>query len=284
MLQKILETVQGIDVHPLAVIISKANYLLALGKLLRGARSRIAISVPVYLSNSIRHPKHEMEPATAILTYRFDAYGALLQIPEVIARNPMVMDATIDLINDYSIDIATSGGRYDDSLMFFTKLVQKRLPALINVDPSHSDQITKILFQTASLMVELIKNEQDTIWAFIIKNYYKPLFLRERKFDFVVGNPPWLTYKGIAEPSYQAFIKDLIFNVYELAKGTGSASLITHMEQATLFLLRCTEFYLRDGCKLAFVMPRSIFSADHHDIFRRHVYVSPSPIEVRETI
>jgi hypothetical protein len=273
MLQKILETVQGIDVHPLAVIISKANYLLALGKLLREARSRIAISVPVYLSNSIKHPQHEMEPTSTIPTYRFDAYGALLQIPEIVARSPMIMDAVIDLINDFSIDIATGGGRYENTLVFFTKLVQKRLPALSNLDPTHNDQIMKILFQTAKVMIDLIKKDRDTIWAFIIKNYYKPIFLRERKFHYLVGNPPWLTYKGIAEPDYQSFVKDLTVNVYGLARGTGSASLITHMEQATLFMLRCSEFYLKDGHKLAFVMPRSIFSADHHDIFRRHAYV-----------
>ena len=273
LLQNILETVQGIDVHPLAVIVSKANYLLALGKLLRGARSRVAISVPVYLSNSIKHPKHEMDPSTVIPTYRFDAYGALLQIPEAVARNPMVMDAAIDLINDYSIDIATKSGRYEDTLAFFTKLIQKRLPTIYSVDPVHGEQIVKILFHTAKLMVELIEKEQDTIWAFIIKNYYKPLFLRERKFDFLVGNPPWLTYKGIAEPSYQAFIKDMIASVYGLARGTGSAGLVTHMEQATLFMLRCAEFYLKDQGRLAFVMPRSIFSADHHDIFRRCVYI-----------
>lgn len=273
LLQKILETVQGIDVHPLAVIISKANYLLALGKLLRGARSRVAISIPVYLSNAIKYPEHEMEPTTIIPTYRFDAYGALLQIPEALTRNPMVMDAAIDLINDYSIDIATNGGRFENTQLFFARLIEKRLPALKDVDPPHTDEITKILFRTANLIAELVKKEQDTIWAFIIKNYYKPLFLRERKFDFVVGNPPWLTYKGIADPSYQKFIKNLTANVYGLAGGTGSAGLITHMEQATLFMLRCAEFYLKEGGKLAFVMPRSIFSADSHDIFRRHSYI-----------
>jgi hypothetical protein len=273
LLQRILETVQGIDVHPLAVIISKANYLLALGKLLRTARSRIAISVPVYLSNSIRHPQHEMEPTTAIPTYNFDAYGSLLQIPEIVARSPMVMDAVIDLINDFSTDIASSGGHYENTSAFFAKLVQKKLPAVLNLDPRKNDEIIKILFQTTRTMVDLIKKEKDTIWAFIIKNYYKPIFLRERKFDFLVGNPPWLTYKGIAEPEYQSFIKHLTVDVYGLARGTGSASLITHMEQATLFMLRCAEFYLKDGSKLAFVMPRSIFSADHHDIFRRHSYI-----------
>lgn len=273
LLQHVVETVQGIDVHPLAVIISKANYLLALGKLLRNARTRIPISIPIYLSNSIRPPEQKMDPSTVIRSYRFDANGDSLQIPEIVASNPVVMDATIDLINDYSFDIATSGGRYQNTLAFFTRLLQKRIADLKNIDAVQIDRIARVLFETARQMVKLIKNERDTIWGFVIKNYYKPIFLRERKFNLVVGNPPWLTYKGVADPAYQAFIKDMIVKVYGLAKGEGVAELTTHMEQATLFMLRCAEFYLEDGHRLAFVMPRSIFSADHHDTFRRHAYI-----------
>jgi methylase of polypeptide subunit release factors len=274
LLQNIVETVQGIDVHPLAVIVSKANYLLALGDLLRSARTRVPISVPVYLSNSIKYPKHEMDPVAAIPTYRFDAYGKLLEIPESIANNPAAMDAAVDLIKDYSIDVATSGKQYEPTLGFFAKLAQRRIPGLESAGKERVDEVIKTLFETSKLMANLIQEEKDTIWAFIIKNYYKPLFLRERKFDFLVGNPPWLTYKGIADPAYQAFIKDMIVNTYGLAdtKGARVAELITHMEEATLFMLRCAEFYLKDGHRLAFVMPRSIFSADHHDTFRRHAY------------
>lgn len=275
LLRHLVETVQGVDVHPLAVIVSKANYLLALGKLLRSARTHVPISIPIYLSNSIRPPRHEMDPATSIPTYRFDAYGELLKIPEAVARSPTMMDAAIDAMNEYAVDLATSGGKFENTLTFFMTLVQKRVLDIAKVDPTHTEEIVRTLFETANLMVKLIRSEKDTIWAFIIKNYYKPLYLRERKFDFLVGNPPWLTYKGIADPSYQSYIKDLIVNVYCLARGERAriADLITHMEQATLFMLRCAEFYLRDGHRIAFVMPRSFFSADHHEAFRRHTYL-----------
>lgn len=273
LLQHIVENVQGIDVHPLAVIVSKANYLLALGKLLRSARARIPVSVPVYLSNSIKPPEREMDPSAVIPTYRFDAYGEMLQIPTAVADNPTMMDAVIDLLNEYSVDIALSGGRHEYTLDYFTKLLSKRIPDLNAADSAHTQEIIRTLFNTADLMVRLNKEEKDTIWAFIIKNYYKPLFLKERKFDFVVGNPPWLTYKGVADPAYQAFLKNMIVKDYGLLKGANVAELITHMEQATLFMLRCAEFYLKDGHRIAFVMPHSIFSADHNDGFRQHTYI-----------
>jgi methylase of polypeptide subunit release factors len=51
-LERILGSMVGIDIHPLAVIVAKMNVLLALGDLLQ-KRSR-PLSVQVYLANSIR--------------------------------------------------------------------------------------------------------------------------------------------------------------------------------------------------------------------------------------
>jgi methylase of polypeptide subunit release factors len=34
----------------------------------------------------------------------------------------------------------------------------------------------------------------DTMCGFILK-YYKPIFLKKRKFDAIVGNPPLLSYR-----------------------------------------------------------------------------------------
>jgi len=56
-LEHILENVVGVDIHPLAVIISKTNYLLALGDLFKKRRKSVAL--PVYLADSIRLPQME---------------------------------------------------------------------------------------------------------------------------------------------------------------------------------------------------------------------------------
>ena len=38
-----------------------------------------------------------------------------------------------------------------------------------------------------------------------------------------------------------------------------------HLEIAAIFLSYCTNYFLKEEGKLAFVLPRSFFSADHHD-------------------
>jgi hypothetical protein len=80
-----------------------------------------------------------------------------------------------------------------------------------------------------------------------------------------VGNPPWIAYRYIVNPLYQEKVKNIIVDGYELVL---DAHLMTHMEMATLFLVRVMDLYLKDGCQLGFVMPRAIFSADQHDRFR----------------
>jgi hypothetical protein len=90
--------------------------------------------------------------------------------------------------------------------------------------------------------------------------------LRHR-FDVVIGNPPWVSFRFVEKGEYQDYLKKLI--VKESGLLEGSAHLIPHLELATLFFARCANHYLTPSGKIGFVLPRSIFAADQHDRFRR---------------
>jgi len=74
-LEHILENVVGIDIHPLAVIISKTNYLLALGDLFKKRRKPVAL--PVYLADSIKLPQMEgqIEMGALLPGFKVDTHG-----------------------------------------------------------------------------------------------------------------------------------------------------------------------------------------------------------------
>jgi hypothetical protein len=74
----------------------------------------------------------------------------------------------------------------------------------------------------------------------------------------------------VEQPDYQRFLKEQITKTYRLL--SGKAELITHMELGTLFLLRAADLYLKEGGTIAFVLPRSIFSADQHDALRQGTF------------
>jgi hypothetical protein len=109
----------------------------------------------------------------------------------------------------------------------------------------------------------------DTVWRFVLKNAYRPALLAHRKFAFVVGNPPWLSYRYIKRQDYQERVRELVLSRYKLLSSS-DAHLFTQMELATLFFAFCAEHYLADGGTLAFVMPRSILTgAKQHAEFRQ---------------
>jgi len=64
---------------------------------------------------------------------------------------------------------------------------------------------------------ELEKAGKDRIWTSIIRNAFAPLL--KGKFDYVVGNPPWINWESLPE-DYRERSKDL-WNQYGLLKGKG---------------------------------------------------------------
>jgi len=87
------------------------------------------------------------------------------------------------------------------------------------------------------------------------------LFSLKEKFDYIIGNPPWITYNSVKNKEYQNQLKDLAekYNVKPLR-----AANMPHLEIAAIFMAHCSSFFLNEKGKISFVLPRSFFSADHH--------------------
>ena len=269
-LQHIINNVVGIDIHPLAVITAKTNYLLALGDLLK-KRGTKRVQVPVYLADSINPPEEKLEHSllTAVPSYETKIGGKIAYIPDTVISDPSTYDLVIEATKEFAKHFA---GKSGGTLEAYENFVSQHVPQI--KDKNTID----MLFYTAKAMKELIEEEKDTIWAYVMKNMYKPLFLKE-KFDVIIGNPPWLSYRYVDKGEYQKFLKWMIVDKYKLLGGVSAgkkmkvkAELMTHMELATLFFLRTADLYLKGSGIIGFVMPRSPFTADQHNTFRRQHY------------
>lgn len=255
-LKHILSSVVGVDIHPLAVIIAKTNYILGLGDLLQRRKGKI--SIPIYLSDTLKLPEREIKPTLWMQapSYRMELDGQLIYLPEKLLEDSGLYDEAIDAAKEYAEQNTGKPIIYEHFLNFL-----KAHHAALTED----ETLTKALLHITKTLKSLIESKRDTIQAFVLKNSYKPLFLKNR-FDFVVGNPPWLSFR-YAEPGYQKFLREQITKVYKLLSGRGE--LITHLELGTLFFLRAAVLYLKDGGTIAFVLPRSIYTADQHDALRQ---------------
>jgi hypothetical protein len=114
--------------------------------------------------------------------------------------------------------------------------------------------------------LKLVKEKgRNSIWKFILQNLYKPYFLGGR-FDYIIGNPPWFTYSSIKNEEYQDTLKRL---AEKYGVNPAKTANFPHLEIAAIFLAHCTNFFLKETGKLGFVLPRSFFSAEHHDNTRK---------------
>ncbi|HVO42438.1 MAG TPA: N-6 DNA methylase, partial [Aggregatilineales bacterium] len=256
-----LENIAGMDVHPLAVTIARINYLLAIIPHMRGARSGGEMGLPplpVYLADALL----TSEDGTLKLPVDTER-GEIFHIPDDAARAPAAFSDVIDQMEEYAkrptqeINLRLS--------VAFGDLIRQRFTAVQrgvigNMSPSYWGQ-------NLTLLNRLITEGRDSIWAYILKNQARPLLLSEQKFDVIVGNPPWLSYRYIKDRTYQAEVKAL-YRRYELIEG-GDVKLFTQMDLSTLTMVHCEAAYLKPGGLIAFVMPRSVITgAKQHRPFQ----------------
>jgi len=253
LLDDILEGVVGIDIHPLAVTVARVNYVLALGDLIRDARSG-SISIPVYLSNSIMPPSYEMGRET-VHVYRFQADGATFEIPVSLTEKEDTMNNLLDAVNAYldANDTITAEN--------FHRYAAGEVGEAYN---ELTDEEREVVYQDIVREIRALQEEgRDSIWTFILKNMYKPIYFEDRKFDRILGNPPWLSYRYISREKYETHVRDLIVDEYGLLD-SDDVDNITHMELAALFFVYSINHYLSDDeGRIAFVHPRGVFNGDH---------------------
>jgi len=181
------------------------------------------------------------------VTVRFAGkrYGFL----QTLFENPQAWDEAVALCSDVAPRLAS-----DEKAETEEGFVAASVRHLAHI-PDEGDRANtaRELFRLSGDLAEKIRNRQDTIWAFVLRNNLRPLFLHNR-YDVVVGNPPWLAYRYVSDPEYQQEIKSLSVETYGIAPK--AQKLVTQMELATLFLVHATHLYLKKGGILGYVMPR----------------------------
>jgi len=254
----ILNGVVGVDINPLAVTIARANYLIALGDLLRLGRS---IVIPIYVSDSIRLPDIKTVYSYAanenVQVYEITVNKYRIQIPSEIAKHRyrlgQVLNGLREALNIYRL----RGNRNEAKALFNRKTSEVSSQAEL-----------EILNMTLNTLLELVDKQLNEIWVYMLNNVYTPIALKEAKFDMLVSNPPWIAMRYIENKNYQDWLKNEVLNYGLLT--SDQVKLFTHMEMATLFFNRSAELYLNENGLIAFIMPRSVLTgAFHHENFKQ---------------
>jgi SAM-dependent methyltransferase len=245
LLNHIIENVVGFDLNPLAVISARTNYLLALGNL---ARYMSGKDIPVYICDSVLTPQSQRTQKRP-LAHQKDIPVPSAQkefwIPEELVDKGK-LDELCRLL-EHCIE-----AKYDEN-----EFISLTHPQLKWEDPLTEQSLVELYKK----VLQLKKEGRNGLWARIIKNAFAPVFRATLPFDYVVGNPPWVRW-GYLSDEYREATKKLWVD-YGLFSLKGMAARLGGGEKdfSMLFVYACTDYYLREGGHLGFVITQEVFKA-----------------------
>lgn len=257
--------VRGIDIHPVAVTLARVTYLLALGRERLQAEDHGAVTIPIYLGDSMQwEQRPDVFASTGQIVVKtagtdlvehgqgaFESFADDLKFPEALLADAHEFDRLVSRMSDAAVSSSSSP---DASLI---EPILNHLGVLSSQRP--------VLHETFSTMRRLHKDGRDHIWGYYVRNLVRPIWLSQlgNRADVLVGNPPWLRYSkmtGAMQDRYKGLAKDRGL----LTGGLGGSA----RDLSTLFVARCSELYLKQGGDFAFVMPYGVLSRKPHEGFR----------------
>ena len=262
-LYKLQQAISGIDVHPVAVHLARAAWVLAAQPAIQAAVGHgfgSNITVPIYLGDALQlRTRSTGMFSDDLVTIPVDrppeeggaaAFGegieALeLAFPVSLVERPEDFDAFIG-------DVAEAI-EHDDDPYF----------ALDDHNITNDGERT-VLENTIAVLQKLHADGRDHIWAYYTRNLVRPVTLALKKVDVIVGNPPWINYNqtiDILRIELERQSKDQ----YGIWQGGRYA---THQDVAGLFYSRCVDLYLKEGGLIGMVMPHSALQTGQYAKWR----------------
>jgi len=243
--KRITANIWGFDLNPLAVIAARTNYLFALGDL---ADELSQLEIPIYLADSVLWPEKagqfELHYAGGEHIKVQTSLKAPFHVPYIWVRDEgFLMRKAAPLVENmvkqgYSIEEAITGLK-KEGLVF----------------PPH-DQVVRNFYTEVQDLEERGKNG---IWARFLKNSFAPMMAG--KFDYVVGNPPWVRWGYLSGEYRKATLN--MWKEYGLFSLKGHAARLGGGEKdfSMLFTYTSADYYLKKGAKLGFLITQEVFKS-----------------------
>lgn len=246
---KITNQVFGLDIHPLAVLISKTTILLSLRNKINEQKKPIFLNV--YMTNTLLPPiKEELTGEK----FNFMINEFVVEIDAKIFTNTDLFSRCLD----FSEKLANLHKKEETiDMANFSTMIKKGL------NENLEGEILRSFYNLYCGLKKAKDDERDSIWKFVISSLIRPYFFR-KYFTHVIGNPPWFPYRDIKNREYQAELKLICENYKFVPK----PKYFTHLEIAALFIIHCFENYINQKASISFVLPRSFFQGQQHETIR----------------
>ena len=243
-------SVAGIDVHPVAVHLARAAWVLAAQPAIQAAVEdgfAANITVPVYLGDALqlRFRTGDMFAEHNVTVQVEDEENTELVFPVSLVDRAESFDALMS-------DVAEAIEKGDNPAW-----------ALDDHQIAESGE-RQVLKKTIASMQRLHAEGRNHIWAYYTRNLVRPVALSRNKVDVIVGNPPWLSYRNTAS-ALRTELERQSKDLYGIWAG---GRYVNRQDVASLFFARSVDLYLKDGGVIGMVMPHSTLQTGQHSKWR----------------
>ena len=261
--------VAGMDIHPVAVIIARVTYLLALAPVI--AMRAGSLSIPVYLGDAMQlstttwmngkelaipvpPPPGTVEVDNGMIGSR----RTELKFPEIFCKDIHLFDKLVAKMRQGSEQKLT---RKQIEPVFTLEVERHHKRDIL---PAEADAVGEMV-ATYAVFDDLRRQGRDSVWTYVARNLSRPLALAFGTgwANVVVGNPPWVAFRHMSA--------DLQKRFREMAKGERvhvGGKFATQNDLSALFTVRATTLYLRSGGRLAFVLPLAALTRGQFEMLR----------------
>lgn len=261
----------GFDVDALAVVLAKTTWVLTLAAEIRVATSEVVI--PIYHADSLfaSAPTTKRIPIPGSSpTLPVDLDGQTVHVPAWLvgpeARD--LFDRSIDWAYESALEAERNGSLADITVGRARGVLDAEVTRAGLTPPAgEHEKGVDALHRLARRMGELAIAQRDGIWAFILRNVYRPGLLTGQ-FNGLVSNPPWLALSRLAANPYQEFLRARAASFGILPP----AEVALHLELATTYLLHAVDRFLSGDAAVACVLPGTVLNGAHHQPFRDAVW------------
>ena len=259
------DLVAGMDLHPVAVELSKTTKMLAFGDLAAHYAGGVADTAPVYLGDSLQWETRRTGASIA--------FEDMVPIPADDPANPILLPSSLLLQERFPqllahiFSYANRPETPDNEAVLLT---------VLNL-PNQADR--EAIIAVYRRLREYIANRRNNVWHWYIANLIQPLRLANMPVSRMVGNPPWVVYNAMDNACPKCGGNDVnckhiagrqdTFREHAAERGLwAGAHLATQNDLAATFVATCVDFYLQTGGKFGFVLPYAALRARHWAAFR----------------
>lgn len=240
-IEKVIRNIVGFDINPISVVSAKANYILILmsafyaqGKVDFGE----PISIPIFIADSILAPVVYAEENGDSLRLKTSVGDLVLPKFSDFKHGNMFLSRLSHDIHEKA--------KYKNFINYVTakKLVRKE-----------DEPIVQTLFDR---LYVLHRAGHDSFWPIILRNSYAPIMIGD-KFDYIVGNPPWIAWKSMSKSYREGTLK--IWQSYGIFEKNAYDKKTTHDDFGMAVTYVAVDQYLKEGGAMVFLLPASFLKS-----------------------